>query len=176
MMDNQGLPSPRVLHRVLYLQYPRNIYERIRISRANILLTWREDSSVSGENKDVFWASNWTTRHTVCVADTAREAAVNCGWLLQRLSRFLPATHHRATLSLRLSPSPSSSYIERQCRFHLLESLRRHPDPLSLSLPTNFRSYPLHRTSTTRTEKGGFSTSRANERPCPPPLRGREWI
>lgn len=109
----------------------------------------REDSSVSRENEDVFWASNWTIRHTVCVADTAREAAVNCGWLLQRLSRFPPTTHHRATLSLlRLSPSPSSSYIERWCRFHLLESLRHHSDPLylslSLSLPANFRAHPLH--------------------------------
>lgn len=94
----------------------------------------REGSSVSRENEAVFWASDWTTtRHTIRVADTAREAAVNCGWLLQRLSRFPPATHHRATLSLRLSPSPSSPHIGRYC-LHLLESLCYHPDPLSLSL------------------------------------------
>lgn len=81
MMDNQDSH-----HHVCYIAYW--IFNICEISVREIAYSGlmfclhREDLSVPRENEDVFWASDWTTRHTVCVADTAREAAVNCGWLL----------------------------------------------------------------------------------------------
>lgn len=106
MMDNQDSH-----HHVCYIAYwIFNICEMsVREFACSGLMfcLHREGLSLPRENGDVFWASDSTTRHTVCVADTAREAAVNCGWLLQRLSRFPPATHYRATLSLCVShPRP----------------------------------------------------------------------
>lgn len=149
MMDNQGLPSPRVSHRVLYLRYSRIICvtfcERMRIFRPNVLLTgWRE--RVRGwpqrERRRILSERLNNATHSVCGWHGSRgrsELWVVASEAFPLSTSDAPPRH---PVSLRLSPSPSSPHIGCRCRVHLLSSLH-HSDPLSLSLfASEFPSSP----------------------------------